>query len=484
MSSLKKKSTKALLWDLSGSVGTNSIGLGVSIILARLLNPEQFGVVGMALVFISLSQSFVNFGFNSALIQSQENKSTTYSSVFFFNVTIGLFFLVIFQFFAPIIANFYEIDSIENLVRWLSLMFLFNSLSLVQEAILQKELKFKELNLRLLISGFVGGILGICFAYYGYGVYALVYQNLSASMISTILLWNAASWRPKLEFSIKELGKLMSFSTYVFSLNLIYTFITKVNIFLIGKIFSASVLGFYTRAESLSSRVSVLISRSLNKVFFPVLSKYQNDSNNFQKVFLQIAANASFAIFLISGIVMLSAEIIIITLLGEKWRQSIEIFEILMFMMFSRPLNAIILNALLAYGKAKENFWFGLLRCCLWILPILVAMRNGFMYFLYCTVIIAYINAFINNLVLHYFCNISLKLQFRAIHSFTLYFSLSIITVWFCQIDVSSMLINAFLKNCLFIFIYLLLILLMDRKFLLNLLLNFTSLYKKGLITN
>ena len=161
MTSLKQRTFKAIIWDLLGRFLTQGASFVLTIILARLLAPEEFGVVAMAMAFITISNVFVDFGFSSALIQNQENTSLTYSSVFYFNVFAGLTITIIIFLLAPSIGDFYGNESIVNLVRWLSLVFLFNSFNRVQNAILSKELNFKSLSMRLLVASILGGIGGV-----------------------------------------------------------------------------------------------------------------------------------------------------------------------------------------------------------------------------------------------------------------------------------------------------------------------------------
>lgn len=216
MSSLKKRSAIALAWDLGGTIMRQGSGFVISIFLARLLEPEEFGLVGMAMVFISISQVFIDVGFSSALIQNKENSNLTYSSVFYLNLFAGLILTSFFYLTAPVIGAFYNSTQITELVQWLSLIFIFNSLNLVQQAILQRKLNFKILTLRIVIASTVGGVLGIIFAFQGFGVYALVIQQISTAILSTILLWTTSGWKPDFKFSMSEVKKLTSFSSFVF----------------------------------------------------------------------------------------------------------------------------------------------------------------------------------------------------------------------------------------------------------------------------
>src|ERR1051325_11176525 len=183
MAELKRKAQRAIIWDLAGTFSQHGIGFIISIFLARILNPTQFGLVGMALVIINLLQIFSDLGFASALIQNKNNTSLTYSSVFYINVGFGIFLVLLFQLAAPLIGNFYHNDKVTDIIRWLSLSVFISSLNIVQRTILARNINFKTLTIRQIISQCIGGIIGIYLAFMKWGAYALVAQNLIATLV-------------------------------------------------------------------------------------------------------------------------------------------------------------------------------------------------------------------------------------------------------------------------------------------------------------
>ena len=345
MKSLKKETTKAFIWDLASKFSIQGIGLLTSIFLARLLSPAEFGIVGIALVFIGVSQILQDVGFGAALIQQKNNDSLSYSSVFFLNLFLSLILFFIFQCSAQFIARFFEEPKLTNVIQWLSMGIILNALNIVQISILKRNLLFKELGLRLLISGVISGIISIYLAFNGYGVYALVAQYLLATTISTLILWKISKWRPKLAFSWKSLNSLLSFSGYHFLSGLGDQLLTRANNLVIGKLFSTTTLGFFSLADNLNRIVVNYSSGSINNVFFPVLSKIQNDLARFREIFLKILNFASFLTFLLTGIMLLSAHMLIIILFGYKWLPSVLIFQILVFRSFNYPINSIIITS-------------------------------------------------------------------------------------------------------------------------------------------
>ncbi|UII35134.1 lipopolysaccharide biosynthesis protein [Fulvivirga ulvae] len=400
---------------MSGTLLRQGSGFIISIFLARLLEPSEFGLVGMAMVFISISQVFIDVGFASALIQNKENTRLTYSSVFYLNLSVGLFLTVLFYFLAPFVGSFYNNTEITGLLKWLSLIFIFNSLNQVQAAILKRELNFKLLTVRGVISNLVGGVLGVVFAFQGFGVYALVIQQLSTSFLGTILLWSASGWKPDFSFSLKELKKLTGFSAFMFFDRFASMIFQKLDILFIGKVFSPATLGFYSRAESLNSQVTTYTSKSLMSVFFPVLSGLQDDLDKFNKVYFKVVSFICFLSFLISGLLFILAEPIIIGLFGENWAFSIVLFQILVFKSFNPPLNSMMLNALLSRGKSKENFKIGIVRKIIRALPIVIGLLYGLIPFVWAVTGLSYILTVYNSYFIQRYLGISMIYHLRKI---------------------------------------------------------------------
>jgi O-antigen/teichoic acid export membrane protein len=464
LSSLKNKSIKALAWDFLGTFSTQGVTFIISIFLARILSPEDFGIIGMSLVFIGISEIFTDVGFTSALIQAKENKSISYSSVFWLNLFLSFCIFLLFQLLAPIIASFYEEPIIERLVRLLAWGIPLGALNKVQTARLKRDLKFKELSLRTFLAGVISGIIGLVAAFQDYGVYALVAQTLSAAVITTIVLWKVSDWRPKFEFSKFELSKLFNFSKYVFFGQMLGQVISKLDTLVIGKVFSAATLGFFSRAQSLNALVVRYSSRIINNVFFPVLSKLQDDLKRFSEVYLRVVTLTSFVSFFLSGILILAGEALIITLFGEKWAPSVFIFNILMLRLFNYPINAIIISSFLALGKSKENFWHGNIRKVMRLLTIVVAIFFEFNWFLYSLVIVSYIVTIYNNVIISRAIKAGFWRQIVSIYKFGLLFFALLAVLCLFLPRTENLILNAIISCTLFSLSYLSLSLLLDKK--------------------
>lgn len=205
MSELRNKSLTAFIWDFLGNFSNQVVGFGISIILARLLSPEEFGLIGMVMVFIAVAQVFMNMGFGAAIVQSKDVKETTYSSVFWLNLMIGLVLTVGLFFAARPIALFYDNSALISITQSISIVFLISSFGVMQKIRLVKELNFKTQTIISFISLFISGVLAIYLSYNGYGVFALVYQRISYTLVDVICYWIISSWRPSFYFRSNDI---------------------------------------------------------------------------------------------------------------------------------------------------------------------------------------------------------------------------------------------------------------------------------------
>ncbi len=409
MDSLRGKASRAFVWDLIGNYGGQISSFFISIILARLLSPNDFGLVGMSMVFIGILQIFKDFGFASALVQNENNSSLTYSSVFYLNVGIGAVLTLVLYFSAPFIGQFFENKAIIKLVRLLSITSFISSFNTVQSTILRIKLDFKILTFRDLTAQIVAGLVAVIFAYYDYGVYALVIQQVLAAIISTMLLWKITDWLPKLEFSWKEIKKLSSFSFYVFAAASVNKVIEQLDTLIIGKLFSPAMLGYFSRANSLNNLIIRNSSGSFTKVFFPALAQIKNENERFERIFLKVINMVTSIAVLLTAIFYLTGDELIIGLFGAKWKPSIPIFQILILKGLTYPISSMVVNAFMAKGKSKANFYFGNIRKVLQLVPFVFAYFYGFFPFLYANIGVAFISLFLNSL----FSSISLGISFK-----------------------------------------------------------------------
>lgn len=362
MSTLRKRTTSAIIWQFIGTFSKQFSGFLITLVLARILDPAEFGLIGIAMVVIVIAQTLIDFGFASGIIQSSETSDELYSSVFWVNCLLGLFFTLILYYGASAIGAFYEIEQVTSILKWLSPIFFINALSLVQMSIYRKKLNFKLISITLTSSSLISGVIAIFMAYKEFGVFSLVAQQLIRSSITSVVLWSKSTWKPKLCFSLEELKKLLSFSTYMFLDKLSSSILRKMDVLLIGKVLSPEILGYYTRGVTLKEMIVKYSSGPLTKVFYPVLSEVKDDRVRFETLYFRLVSIIAFISFGLTGASFLLSKDAITLLFGMKWLPTVYYFQLLILAFSTQALEKQIVNAFISQGLSKENFKIGLIR--------------------------------------------------------------------------------------------------------------------------
>lgn len=352
MSSLKSKTITGVLWSAVDNFAAQAITFLVGIILARLLTPAEFGLIGMLAIFISVSETFINSGFTNALIRKNDATETDYSTVFYFNLAAGITLFLILLFSAPLIGRFFNEPQLIPIVRVLAIGLIISSLTIIQRTTLTKRIDFKLQAKISLISGILSGIIAIAMAYKGFGVWSLVVKTLSAQAITSLLLWLWNRWRPTLVFSRKSFKELFSFGSKLLASGLIDTLYQNMYYVIIGKFFSPADLGFFTRAKGFVDLPSTNLDAVMTRVTYPVLSQMQDDKVKLKAGYKRMIKSIMFiSSVLLIGMAAIS-EPMIITLIGEPWRKAILYLQIISFIGMLYPLHALNLNMLQVLGRS------------------------------------------------------------------------------------------------------------------------------------
>lgn len=329
MASLKQQVINGTLWSAIERFSLMVIQFLLQIILARLLTPSDYGIVGILAVFLAIANAFIYCGFTSALIQNQERTEEDFSTAFYFNVTLAVFFYIVFWFMAPLIADFYKMPILIPVTRALTLSLPISALGAINRTKLQISVDFKTQAKATLTAVILSGLTGIFLAYKGFGVWALVVQNLLNTFFNTLLLFFLVRWKPLLLFSVVSFKKMFGFGSKLLAASLLDVFYFNMYPLVIGKLFSAADLGLYSRASAFAHLPSDLTTNIVSRVTFPVFSQIQNESNR-----LFIAYKRYLAV--ISGIyapVILGlcaiAKPMILVLIGEKWLPAVPLLQIL-----------------------------------------------------------------------------------------------------------------------------------------------------------
>ena len=277
MDNLKSRGLNALIWDFFGKIARHGTTFIVTIVLARLLEPSDFGLIAMIMVIVMVALVFTDVGLGSALIQRRRLLPVHYASVFYFNVFIGGVLALITFFSATWISDFYDNKQLIPITQVIGLLFVINAFSSVQTSKLRKELNYAALAKTEVSAAVLSGVVGIALAFYGAGVWSLVAQALSRGLFYNIFVWSASKWVPSLLFSFKALRQLWGFGFRIFLSGLLEVVYSKLDVIIIGKLFTPAVLGFFDQAKRLDLMITQLSSGSIMAVLFPVLSKVQND---------------------------------------------------------------------------------------------------------------------------------------------------------------------------------------------------------------
>ena len=396
MNNLKQKSIDAIIWNLIEKYGIQVVGLIIGVILARLLTPEDYGLIGMIAVFFALAMVFVNSGFGAAYIQKKDATETDASTIFYFNIFVSILLYIILWLSAPLIAKFYDQDQLVSLTRVSALVLIINSFGLMQVTKLTKEVNFKRKSIISLSSTLLSGLIGLTAALNNFGVWSLVFQQLSGAFINIVGLWAFYKWRPLLIFNIASLKSMLSFSLWALSTSILTTIFNNIYILTIGKFFPVAQLGFYTKAKGFQVMVSEQPSAAIHLVCFPVFSKLQDNKvalKNSMKKFMQ---HAMFFIVPIAAILIVIADPLILVVLTEKWMPMVPYFKLLLIIGLFYPV--LLLNGLMltAQGKTKLNFQITLIKNSFRILNIILMYKYGVIYIIYGEMVVSLIALFIN----------------------------------------------------------------------------------------
>lgn len=397
---MDKALRKNLAWDYLSKFGNTFFSLVTTSILARLLTPADYGLVGISAAVNGIAGIFFNFGLASAIIQADKLDKKILSTVFYFNqlIALGLWFLIFIT--AGSIEQFYKIPQLSNVLFFTSLVFIINGALMVPNALLSKEMKFKTISLISLISNFLSGTIGIVLALNNFGVWSLVAQQLCNSTFILAGSYFATRWYPLLFFNIKKIYPMLRFGFFMFLSGLLDSIFSRIDIFLIGKIFSAGTLGLYTRAQGLEAQVRILSANSLIGVLFPAFTKIKHDTEELKKLYYRFFELVSFSFCLLGGIFFIGAQQLFLLLFGTQWNISAHYFQLLIIVGFAYPLSSLTLSIIEARGNSKNFFRLEIIKKVLFLPTYFIAYYYGIEAYLISYIVFCIIGTFVNVLFL------------------------------------------------------------------------------------
>jgi O-antigen/teichoic acid export membrane protein len=350
--SLKQKTVSGVLWALLNQFSNQGISFIISIVLARLLMPKDFGLIGMITIFISVGKSLIDSGLTSSLMRKPDADELDFSTIFYTNLAVSVVVYVIVYFSAPFIAAFFREPALVSLARILCLSFIIGAFSSIQNTQLTKKIKFKVLMMVSIPSLIFGGCVGVYMAYKGYGVWSLVGMQLAQSVVSTIQLWIRSKWMPKLVFSMQRLKEHFRFGINLAVSGILEAIFSNLYQIIIGRFFSPALVGYYTRASMLRFLPVTNISNALNKVTYPVFASIQHDDVKLKSAYKKIMQQVIFWVAPILIGMAVVAEPLFRLLFTEKWLPAVPYFQIMCAAGIMYPMHAYNLNILKVKGRS------------------------------------------------------------------------------------------------------------------------------------
>jgi PST family polysaccharide transporter len=372
----KSRTLAGLRWSVAEQLGNQLFQFLTSIVLARLLEPSDFGLVGMILVFTGFAASFSDLGLGAALIQRQDVRPEHLESAFWVNVAAGLCITLIMAAASPLIADFYGEPRLQSLTAFVSLSFVLSSLSVVQRARLRKAMDFRRLAVVAWTGKLVVGVASISLAFAGFGAWSLAINSVASSAVTTAILWSASSWRPRMAFDRGALSELLGFSSHYFGFQAINYWLRNADNLLVGKYLGTVALGLYARAYALLL-LPVHIGSTLNRVMFPALSSIQGEPARVGRIYLSMCQATVFITAPMMFGLIAVAEPFVLVVFGAKWAPMVELLQILSLVGFVQSVGTLVGNLFLSMGRSDLMLRVGGVTGVLGVTAMLLGLRHG-----------------------------------------------------------------------------------------------------------
>ena len=413
--SLKSKTVHGLGWSAIDNISRIGVSFIVSIVLARLLSPDEYGLIGILTIFISVFNAIVDSGFTNALIRKNNASDTDYSTVFYVNMVVSVFMAAALFLCARPIASFFGREELVALTQAMSCIVIINALSIVQKARTTKAIDFKIQTKITLISAIISGVIGIVMAYMGYGVWALVGQQISCQLLTTALFWIYNKWLPSLVFSWESFREMWSFGWKLLVSGLIDTLWKEIYQVVIGKCYAPETLGLYTRAKQFSDLCSTNLTSIIQRVSYPVLSSIQDDKVRLREAYKKVIKTTMLPTFVLMFGMAAVAKPMIMVLIGEKWLGCVGFLQIICIYGALYPLHAINLNMLQVQGRSDLFLKLEIIKKIINIGPLLLGIFVDIYLMVGSSIITSCISYYLNAYYSGPFLNYSIKEQVKDI---------------------------------------------------------------------
>ena len=431
--SLKDKTVKGTFWSAIDNVAQYAVTFLVSIILARLLSPDDYGLIGIIAIFTAVCNALINGGFSSALIRKKDVTDDDYNTSFIINLVLSLFFYLVIFCVSPLISHFFHREELIALTRVSSLGMIIGALSLVQQARLTKRIDFKTQTKITLIASISSGVIGIVMAIFGCGVWSLVAQSLSSQLLRTIFLWFFNHWAPRLRFSTQSFKELFGFGWKVMLVGVINTTWNELYQVVVGKFYSPASLGQYTRAKQFSDLFSSNITNVVQRVSYPVLSEIQEDQSRMVAAYRRIIKMTMFVTVLCMFSLGAVSEPLLYCLIGSKWMDAAMYLPFICVGASLFPLHSINLNMLQILGRSDIFLYLEIIKKTILLIPLAIGIYVGIIPMLIANIITNIIAFFLNSFYTGKFLGYNSWMQIKdVLPSYGVAFIIAI-PVWFLK---------------------------------------------------
>ena len=394
--SLKNKTIKGGFWSFVDSFLGQGVGFVVGLVLARLLTPHEYGLIGIVAIFIAVFNSLVDSGFSNALIRKTDAKEIDYNTVFITNLVISAFVFILFFAIAPFIGDFFNQPLLVPLCRLMSVIIIINAFAIIQRTLFVKRVDFKTQTKISLISSLISGVIGVGMAFAGYGVWALAWQQISRQLLYTILLWFYGHWFPRIQFSSESFKELFGFGWKLLVSGLIATIWKQIYQVVIGKCYSSFVLGQYSRAHQFADIASTNLTSVLQRVTYPVLSSIQNDVPRLKQAYRRIIKLSMLVSFVLMLGMAAVARPMILVLIGEQWEPAVPLLQLICFNSMLYPLHALNLNMLQVQGRSDLFLKLEIYKKFFGVISISLGIFISIYWMLIGSIIVGFLSFFLN----------------------------------------------------------------------------------------
>ena len=387
---------RSLLWKFFERTSVQLIQFVITILLARILKPAEYGIIALIMVFISISQVIVDGGFNTALIQKKNADHEDYSTIFIFGLVMSLIMYIILYLSAPYIASYYSMSELKPVVRVVGILLFIYAINAVQNSQILRDMRFQELFWSSLFSVLVSGTVSIIMAYRGFGVWALVTQILLSQLVLTIVLWVILRWRPELIFSYDCFRGLFDYGWKIFMTNIVIAIFVNIRKLIIGKLFAPASLAYFDRGAHFPDLIMTNINGSIQAVLFPAFAKEQSDRVRVKQMLRYSTKMSCFAIYPLMMLLIVSAKPLVLFLLTEKWLPAVAFLQIFCIAYFFRPITIPNLEAIKALGYSDISLKLEIIKKVLDITILVVSVFYGIYAIAWGIVLFNFLCVFIN----------------------------------------------------------------------------------------